>query len=248
MSPYEIKANISEHIRRSFRDTADADYIGARAAYKMELFLLFLWLSNQALEKYLKAILVFNNRPANGFKHDVSKIYDDVLTIPDIQFDFPERTAEFIRHLSVFGQDRYFEHNIQISGNALEDLDAAVWTLRRYCQMLRWSEFDKSNGVLTLAERVKEIQSPVYQEHPERFRIRGGLLESIRDKKTHPARAQLLLNNRYFGGRNTVRSVKTVFASPQVVIAPEVLQELEKLIFITKKTKTGIEGQKGRKK
>src|SRR5688572_4958760 len=45
---------------RSFRDVADGDYIAARLSFRSQLIPQFLWQSLQAIEKYLKCILVLN--------------------------------------------------------------------------------------------------------------------------------------------------------------------------------------------
>ncbi len=45
---------------RSFRETADCDYIAARLSFRAGLVPQFLWQSLQAIEKYLKCILVLN--------------------------------------------------------------------------------------------------------------------------------------------------------------------------------------------
>jgi HEPN domain-containing protein len=55
-----------------FREQADKDYIVARSCYRMNLREQFLWASLQACEKYLKGILLFNERSA---RHDPA-LYD----------------------------------------------------------------------------------------------------------------------------------------------------------------------------
>jgi hypothetical protein len=47
-----------------FQDQADKDYIAARSNYRMNLREQFLWSGLQACEKYLKALLLFNNLSA----------------------------------------------------------------------------------------------------------------------------------------------------------------------------------------
>jgi len=50
-----------------FRKQADYDYIAARANYRMRLRQQFLWSAHQAVEKYLKAILLFNGKSARFY-------------------------------------------------------------------------------------------------------------------------------------------------------------------------------------
>ncbi|HCT5171431.1 TPA: HEPN domain-containing protein, partial [Enterobacter cloacae] len=54
---------LNDAARRSFRDMADQDYLSARLCYKHKLNFQFLWLSQQAVEKYIKAILLYNRVP-----------------------------------------------------------------------------------------------------------------------------------------------------------------------------------------
>ena len=54
------KILINDFAIRSFRDIADYDYISARMAYRAKLLPQFLWLGLQAIEKYLKCILLLN--------------------------------------------------------------------------------------------------------------------------------------------------------------------------------------------
>ena len=55
---------------RCFRDIEDGDYVSARMAYRAGLTMQYLWASQQAIEKYLKCILLPNRIPAVGVKHD----------------------------------------------------------------------------------------------------------------------------------------------------------------------------------
>ncbi len=49
---------------RSFRDVADADYIVARMACRAAFTTQYLLASQQAVEKYLKCVLLLNRIPA----------------------------------------------------------------------------------------------------------------------------------------------------------------------------------------
>lgn len=48
------------------RDTADQDYVAARANYRLALHTQAAWSAAQAIEKYLKGILLFSCVPVNG--------------------------------------------------------------------------------------------------------------------------------------------------------------------------------------
>jgi hypothetical protein len=60
---------INDFAMRSFRDTADEDYIAARMCWRAQLIPPFLWSSLQAMEKYLKCVSVLNRiRAERGHK------------------------------------------------------------------------------------------------------------------------------------------------------------------------------------
>ena len=227
----------NSYVIRSFRDCADQDYILARAAHKMSLYLQFLWLASQAIEKYLKAILILNKQTsAKRLQHDVFKIYGKLADIHDIPFDFPSEIESFMKYLSIFGQNRYFEHASQLDGHELTRLDQAVWFFRRYCQVLRWREESGDTSVPSLAENVARIQSNETIKRPTRFSLPGGFLEQVRKDKSHSSRSVLLANNEYFGRKRATRTVISFGAWPQVNHTPEIFRELEKYVFFSGKT------------
>ena len=69
----EKDANLNDFAKRSFRDVADQDYIAARMSYRANLREPFLWSSLQALEKYFKAILLFNRESSKGVSHKLDE-------------------------------------------------------------------------------------------------------------------------------------------------------------------------------
>jgi HEPN domain-containing protein len=131
-----MKPVVIAFIDRSFRDVADHDYLLARMAYRFELHLQFIWLAQQAIEKYLKALLLYNNRSALKLKHNVLPAFRRVMKIRDIPFDFPHETADFMNYLDLRAS-RYFEYPYAVSPYRLFDLDRTVWFLRRYCDYIR---------------------------------------------------------------------------------------------------------------
>ena len=58
--PAPEHAKINHFAIRCFRDTGDADYLAARMAMRARLAIPFLWSAEQAIEKYLKCILLLN--------------------------------------------------------------------------------------------------------------------------------------------------------------------------------------------
>ncbi|HEY4051129.1 MAG TPA: HEPN domain-containing protein [Acidobacteriaceae bacterium] len=110
MSVSSSQANIIDEL---FVRTADENYITARWCAIHRLHTDFAWLAVHALEKYLKAVLLYNGKQAKKHGHDIEKLYQSVksLTVkhlpkilskpPDLVIGhWFERTPEnFIEHL-----------------------------------------------------------------------------------------------------------------------------------------------------
>jgi hypothetical protein len=56
MSWDSLQVRVNDFAIRSFRDTADCDYISARMAFRARLIPQFLWSGLQAIEKYFTKI------------------------------------------------------------------------------------------------------------------------------------------------------------------------------------------------
>ncbi|MDP3612625.1 MAG: HEPN domain-containing protein, partial [Rubrivivax sp.] len=88
---------INSFATQSFRDQADRDYIAARLACRYELMPQFLWSSQQAIEKYLKAILLYNRVAAPKVGHDLEK----AMKLTDglsFAIDLSPRSRKFLFH------------------------------------------------------------------------------------------------------------------------------------------------------
>ncbi|OGP57868.1 MAG: hypothetical protein A2162_02300 [Deltaproteobacteria bacterium RBG_13_52_11b] len=72
-------ACVIDFANRSYRDSADQDYIMARQAYRMQFDSQFRWNSLQAVEKYLKAILLYNDRSTIGISHNLVEALKSVI-------------------------------------------------------------------------------------------------------------------------------------------------------------------------
>jgi len=84
-------ALVNDFALRSFRDMADGDYIAARMACRAALLPQFLWASQQAVEKYLKCILLLNRIDAREAYHDLGKALDRIDASGKLSLDL---TAE----------------------------------------------------------------------------------------------------------------------------------------------------------
>lgn len=89
---------INDFANRSFRDVADQDYIAARMSYRAELREPFLWSSLQCLEKYFKAILLYNRKSTKGINHNLKEALIGVEAINGIGFEIPEDVKGFVEY------------------------------------------------------------------------------------------------------------------------------------------------------
>ncbi len=232
----KLERYVNSFATQSFRDQADRDYIAARLACRFELIPQFLWASQQAVEKYLKAILLFNKINATKVGHDLKKA--QLLTSQlSFKIELSPRSQDFIDLLSEYGQFRYIDVPYAVDGFVLIDLDLTVWELRRYCQVL-----DVFGKILPLHEQkqleaAKLLLSQSSSMPKQKFHLSGGVLEKILAAKVHPSRAALLWNNPVYGvrKRSTVRAKEHMHAqNPLLYLHPEMLDELLKYVFIPK--------------
>ena len=237
----KLERYVNSFATQSFRDQADRDYIAARLACRYELMPQFLWASHQAVEKYLKAILLYNKIKATKVGHDLAKAMNLTKSLPFL-IELSPRSKSFIDHLSQYGEFRYIDVPYHVKGYVLIDLDLLVWELRRYCQVL--NVFGK---VLPPAEQVRldEAKAKLLASSAEpkhKFRLSGGILEQILDAKAHPSRSALLWNNPVYGvrKRSMVRAKQHLHAQNSLLyLYPEMLDELLKYVFIPDKVVAG---------
>ena len=232
-----LNRSLNSFATQSFRDQADRDYIAARLACRFELFPQFLWSSQQAIEKYLKAILLYNRIKATKIGHDIEKAMELTKSLP-FALELSNRSQSFITHVPRCGEYRYIDVPYYVHGHLLIDLDLTVWEIRRYCQVLAAYGITQSPEEQVLVTKAKAdlAQSSVESRH--RFRLDGGLLEKILDDRKHPSRSALLWQNAAYGARkrSTVRVKHHLHAqNPMLYLYPEMLDELLKFAFIPRK-------------
>ena len=221
---------------RSFRDTADQDYIAARLAFRSRLIPQFLWSSLQTFEKYLKCVLVLNRIPAKR-GHDLGAILKEFERTKPFELRLSDPCKEFLAFLDAYGRHRYFESSWYVKGGEIVELDRAVWEVRRYARVMRY-EFHGS-GRAKISALPIEIGRNVDAEsrHPQEFHIAGGLLESIVEKIDHPAREALIWQNGFFGKshRRTVRLRSGMqAANSPLTLHPELLDKVLKYVWLPK--------------
>ena len=152
---------INDFAIRCFRDVGDEDYISARMAFRTALVEPSLWASQQAVEKYLKCILLLNRIPGAHVKHKLGLAVETIKTSGRIRLDLTAPTSHFIEYLDDFGPFRYLEISNVAFGEHLTSLDRATWELRRYCTLaVDHKQITLQNGVI-----------------PPKVRLKGGYLE-----------------------------------------------------------------------
>jgi HEPN domain-containing protein len=203
---------LNSYASEVFRDQADQDYIAARSIYRLRFREQFLWSALQAIEKYLKAILLYNgmsSRYRNSMTlrgaelgHDIVGLLAAVQGIADIEFECPAQVASFISYLNHVGNNRYFDRATYTMGDEIHKLDEAVWHIRRFCQHLHFEVDDPATGRRdVISELVAGLKTPEVISKPWRFRLFAGLLEKILDGKNTPAREALVWKNLFYGHR-----------------------------------------------
>jgi HEPN domain-containing protein len=206
---------------RSFRDIADGDYISARMACRSRLPHQYLWASQQAIEKYLKCILLLHRIPAKNMRHSLSVGLNAIKISGKLTLDLTELTEHFIAYLDEFARFRYLEVSNIAHGQDLVKLDRAVWELRRFCALD--PEFRKPT--LSHGKPVPKVTLP------------GGQLESIIGSSDHPARGPLLWQNAFFG-RRARRRVKPhpwmKAINAPLYMNPQILDEVLKYVHLPK--------------
>lgn len=221
------------------RDTADRDYITARIANRLGLYQSSAWSGLQAVEKYLKAILLHSNRSVKKYRsHDLPELLQEVRQLPRIGFSLPSDSAEFLQYLNDQGSNRYSDVPTYVEGLELFKLDRLVWHLRRYCQDFLLLPGDEARYPGESAARLAAIPSERSSATLRIFQVSRGYLEGVVADAKNELRAHLVWKNRYYGVRRkgTIRfRHRFAFSRPAHVARPEILLSvLEPLVFFPK--------------
>lgn len=186
--------------RRCFLEIADADYIAARALFRNDCRDQFLQLAQQALEKYLKAILLFNGVKYKG-GHGLEDLFKKCEeSINFIRFD--DATKKTLNKFDGLDHSRYLSFSFFGRSKDLVELDRTVLMIRRLCVS---NSFDAKHNI-GLSE--KELI---------RLNIEGSILFTghmetiVRQKERYKTLYDnLVWNNIYFG--NNFDASYTVWA------------------------------------
>lgn len=203
-----------------FRDIADKDYIAARVASRLKLVEPYLWSSLQAIEKYIKCILLLKRISSKSVGHVLLKGLS-LLEQHGVSLDLTEPTQNHISYLDRFGRFRYSEASNIANGHQLVALDRSVWELRRYCTR------DEDSHTLSLRSG----------ESPPRMNLSGGVIERVLQGENLELRRALVWQNGFFGQRRR-RKVKLerwmIANNSPFFLFPEHTKEIEKFIYVSK--------------
>lgn len=241
---YPMHALVNDFALRSFRETADKDYITARMAYRARLIQPFRWSALHCLEKYVKGILLLNRVDAKKLGHSVLPGIERMKQHGKFELDLSADTVQFIRKLEEYGAEyRYYEVSYDIQPYDIIRLDRAVWELRRYCQPLDYDIADlngKTVNLLTLElDRVHRAKA----NNEKGTCVMGGILEQITEKKDHPAREALIWNNLFLGpSRRKGVKMQSNWESGNspLFLHPEIIDEVLKYVYIPNNIAEGV--------
>ncbi|MFA6232103.1 MAG: HEPN domain-containing protein [Rhodanobacter sp.] len=235
--PYTMYALVNDFAIRSFRETADKDYIAARMAYRSQLIQPFLWSALHCLEKYVKGILVLNRVKAHT-GHSVLPGIERMKLHGKFELDLSADTVKFIKKLEDYGAEyRYYEVSYDIRPFDLARFDRAVWELRRYCQPLDYDITDMNGKTVNLLTYELDRIHRAKAMHAKGTCVMGGVLENIIEKRDHPAREALIWNNLFFGTsrRKGVKMRPNWEAgNSPFFLHPEIIDEVVKYVYIPK--------------
>lgn len=235
---------VNQFAIRSFRETADKDYITARMAYRARLIQPYRWSALHCLEKYVKGILLLNRIDAKNLGHSALPGIERINKHGKFKIDLTAATVSFINNLEDDGaEDRYYLVSYDIEPLDIIRFDRAVWELRRYCQSLDYESTDMNgNAVNMLPHEIERIHQ-AKDEYEKGTCITGGFLEQIVENKDHPAREALIWKNLFFG----LSRRKAVKIHPDweagnspFFLNPEIIDEVVKYVTIPKDIAEGV--------
>jgi hypothetical protein len=188
--------------------TADENYIAARWCSTQSLYTDFAWSAVHALEKYLKAVLLYNGRSVKGHGHDIGALYQlvkplapgllpDTLRKPrrlSIAHWFDRTPEAFLQHLYQNGNadNRYLIFGHDTRTEDVHMLDSMVFAVRRLICGLDEPMF-RSTGMPiktpTLTYREALTNDPKYQ--PNQFMPLDDRIHSKHDDASREAALNL---------------------------------------------------------
>lgn len=195
-------ALINDLAIRCFRETGDGDYIAARLAMRAGLPVQFLWSALQAVEKYLKCILVLNRCSAKT-GHDLQKALDAIHRELPFKIKLSTEEQAVFQHIDESGQNRYLIESLHLFDYELSHFDSLVWKLRQYCVPLNVEHYNDTPDRNVLLQNISKVEIAL-ESPPEYGHLPNGSLERILAAPLSPAREGLIWRNAMFGGQRAM--------------------------------------------
>lgn len=237
--PPPTHAKINQFATRCFRDTGDADYIAARLAIRSGLAQPFLWSAEQAIEKYLKCVLMLNRQPTEGLCHKIGDALSRINDTLPFRIALDEQESKIFEHLVDWDADRYLLHSFEMDSIELLRLDRLVWKLRQYCQPLDVIHYADSPSEAILLHNIQRIEAGI--DGPRSGgHIPGAYLEQILQKSNHPARKALIWKNFHFtlAARKRAKFRADYYAvNSPLFLNPELVDDVAKWMRVPKPIK-----------
>jgi hypothetical protein len=235
---------VNDFAIRSFRETADKDYITARMAYRARLIQPFRWAALHCLEKFVKGILLLNRVDAKKLNHSVLPGIERMKLYGKFELDLSIDTVKFIQKLEESGaEDRYYLVSYDIEPFDIARLDRAVWEIRRYCQPLDYVAVDTNGNTVNCLPHELDRVHRAKEKNEKGTCIEGGILEKIVAQKNHPAREALIWNNLFFGASRR-KGVKLrpdwEAGNSPFFLYPEILDEVIKYVNVPGNIAEGV--------
>ena len=242
--PYPTHILVNQFAIRSFRETADKDYMAARMAYRARLIQPFRWSALHCLEKYVKCILLLNRVDTRGLKHSVLKGVERMRQLGKFEIELSADVVKFLKDLEDGGaEDRYYLVSYSIEPFDIVRFDRAVWEVRRYCQPLDCDIVDMHGETVNVLGNELDRVRRAKEKFEKGTCISSGILEQIIEKKDHPARAGLIWNNLYFGSSRR-RAIKMrpdwEAGNSPFFLNPEIIDEVIKYVQVPSDMVEGV--------
>lgn len=222
---------------RCFRDVGDGDYIAARLALRARLPSQFLWSASQALEKYLKCMLLLGRVEAKKLRHDITKALKLVNEKLHFNINLPANEQEVFQHIADCEGDRYLVTSLTLFDYELSAFDSLVWRLRQYCHPLSLEHYNDSPSNDVLLKNLAQIENRL-TEDPSKGHLEQGFLENILAANSHPAKDGLTWRNAKFGGNEPIAAhhgISSFMAiNSPLYLHPEIARPVNEWIFLPK--------------
>lgn len=205
---------------------ADQDYILARVSYKLNLPTNFNWCSLQAIEKYLKCILLLHRIEAKNISHDLEEALEKIKSIKicgsSSPIEFQDSSVGFIKEINNRGQSRYLGKSTYAIPSDITKLDNCIFDVRRFAIKI----IDD-----TYLEKIRDSKLTLFSD----FCLDSGFLEAV-ISGNQPAKDDLIFNNSNYGnsGLNRGFSAQNMPASYMGMSNDEYLVLYEKLDTLIK--------------